>query len=137
MTEPTTPDEIRKILNNPALSPAYRQVLKTRLKELSVSELSGQPVQTPKPGQPEKRQRYAGVSNMTTEEIVQYYSTGQFYRLDQPISGLEALQSLFRRFGILGKERETVARVAEAIERMGGEVPEMERIDIRDLLRRE
>lgn len=129
-------EEIKRALDNPALLPSYRQVLEKRLRELSKD---GQPPapEAPKPTVTEKRTPYAGVSNMTTEEIIHYYSTGQFFRLDQPISGLEALCSVYRIFGICGKERETVARVAEAIERMGGDVPEMIQIDVSDLLKRQ
>ena len=74
---------------------------------------------------------------MSVDEIVEFYGSGQFYRDDQPISGAQALQSLYSKFGILGQDRAVVARVAEAIERMGGEVPKMERIHIDDLLKKE
>lgn len=126
-------EEIKRTLENKAITPAYRQALEKRLKEVSAP---GQPTEAPKPALPAKA-KYAGVSNMAVEEIVSFYSTGQFYRLDTPITGLEALCSVYRIFGICGKERETVARVGEAIERMGGEVPEMPSVKIDDLLKRQ
>lgn len=126
-------EDIKRTLQNPAILPSYRQTLEKRLKELEIRQLP----EAPKPAAPEKSKPYAGISNMTSEEIVQYYSTGQFYRIDQPISGQEALQSLYRRLSILGHGREVAARVAAAIKCMGGEVPEMECIRIDDLLKKE
>ena len=125
-------EEIKRSLQNPAITPAYRQTLEKRLKELEV----GQAPETPKPAAPEKSKPYAGVSNMTVEEIVAYFSQGGFFRLDEPITGLQALQSLYSRFGILGQDRRTIERVATAILQMGGEVPDMEHVEVSDLLKR-
>lgn len=129
-------EDIKRALSNPALTPSYRQVLEKRLRDLESKP--GQPVEAPKPPQCEpKPQAYAGVSSMSAEEIVRYYSTGSWYRLDTPISGLQALQHLYSMFGILGKDRATVARVAEAVRQMGGDLPEMQHIDISDLLKKD
>ncbi len=129
----STVDELRTILANPAISPPYRQVIEKRLQELSRS--SGEPTAPDAPkAAPQKAKPYPGVAHMTLAEIIEFYGSGHFYRGDQPISGLQALQSLYSKFGALGQDHEVVARVAEAIKRMGGEVPEMERVRIDDLL---
>ncbi len=128
-------EEIKRALDNKALSPAYRQLLEQRLRELESK--SGQPTETPKPTVPEKRKPYAGVSNMSLDEIIAFFSERGFFRLDAPITGVQALQSIYERMGILGYDREVVSRVAAAIKRLGGEPPPMETIKIDDLLKRE
>jgi len=126
----TTIEELRARISNPAVTPAAKAAAEKRLRELSkTGEPAVVPTSTTRPRKP-----YAGVRTMTVEEIVEYYSTGQFYRLDEPIRGVDALRSLYLRLTILGHEQEVIARVAEAIELLGGEVPAMEQVDISKLL---
>lgn len=124
-----TIEEIKQALRNPALVPSYRQVLEKRLCELESKP--GQMSDVPKA---EKPTPYRGVAQMTLDEIISFFSQRGFHRLDTPITGLEALQTRYRLAGVLGYDRATVERIAAAIERLGGELPEMEHIDISHLL---
>ena len=126
-------EDIKQALQNPAILPSYRATLEKKLKELTTA--AERPAEAP--ATPAKRQLYQGVANMSLDEIVSFFSERGFYRLDTPITGVQALQSIYERMGILGYDREVVLRVATAIQRLGGEVPEMIHLDISDLLRKE
>ena len=129
-------ESLKAILVNPATPPSYRQVVERRLQELQQSTSGRLPEAAPV-NPPQRSAKYQGVANMTLDEIVAFFSQGRFYRLDTPITGLDALQTRYRLAAVLGYDRATVERIAAAIQQLGGELPEMEQVKIEDLLKRE
>ena len=128
-------EEIKRSLQNAALTPAYRQVLEDRVRELE--SRAGRPSESAPANPAQSSVKYRGVANMSLDEIISFFSQRGFYRLDTPIKGLEALQTRYKLAAVLGYDRAAVERIAAAVERLGGELPPMETIKVDDLLKRE